>query len=188
MNTNGGSTWTLLANGGGPSTVQNAIVTAAGIYYATDGNNLWEYTSGKWTELLTNGNYTSVAVNPNNANEIVAIANSGQINISYNGGTTFGRVSRMCKPSPPTFLGNKPPTLGLTSVTSLLTLWFLIRSLSPAEPACGMRTYLQAPQPIQARSITMIIVSASKIWLPMRSSRRSAARQCWRRGIAPSST
>ena len=93
--TNGGSTWTQLA--GGPSDVDYATVGPNGAYYAVGNGdqNLWRYFNGVWTELIAGNNgqgVESVAINPNNPNEIVAIAASGILNVSYNGGATWSGV------------------------------------------------------------------------------------------------
>jgi len=91
--TNGGSTWTHLS--GGPSDVEFATVGPNGAYYAVGDSNkdLWRYYNGAWTELIAgnsgNQGVQAVAINPNNPNEIVAVAQSGYINVSYDGGTTW---------------------------------------------------------------------------------------------------
>jgi hypothetical protein len=88
--TNGGTTWTHLS--GGPTDVEHAYVAANGAYYAVGDNetSLWRYASGVWTELLTQGQgIGGVAINPNNPNEIVTITPSGNLNVSYNGGSTW---------------------------------------------------------------------------------------------------
>ena len=89
--TNGGATWTALT--GGPTNVESAAVSSTGVYYAASGGNLWSYASGTWKELISGNNggqgIQAVAVNPSNPNEIVAVAASGYLNISYNAGSTW---------------------------------------------------------------------------------------------------
>ncbi len=86
--TNGGTTWTALT--GGPSDVVSAAVSSTGVYYASDGSNLWGYAGGKWTELTSGGaGIQAVAVNPSNSNEIVVVSGAGYLNISYNAGATW---------------------------------------------------------------------------------------------------
>ena len=92
--TDGGSSWQLLS--GSPPQVCYAAVSSSGVYYATsdDGSkksSLWSYANNKWTELLSahSGDIHSVAINPANSAEIVVQGWSGNINISYNGGSTW---------------------------------------------------------------------------------------------------
>ena len=89
--TNGGATWTALS--GGPTNVEFAAVSSTGVYYAASDGNLWSYASGTWKELISGNNggqgIQAVAVNPSNPNEIVAVAPSGYLNISYNAGSTW---------------------------------------------------------------------------------------------------
>ena len=70
-----------------------AAVSSTGVYYAVgNGNSLWSYSNGAWTELLsdTSGNgIQTVAVDPFNPNEIVVQTHGGSLNISYNGGATW---------------------------------------------------------------------------------------------------
>jgi hypothetical protein len=91
--TNAGASWTKLS--GGPATVANAAVSSTGVYYATDGTNLWSYNNAKWTNLVTNGGngIQAVAVNPLNSNEIVTVAPGGNFNISYNAGSTWSGIN-----------------------------------------------------------------------------------------------
>src|ERR1700733_2933673 len=86
--TNGGTSWTALT--GGPSDVVSAAVSSTGVYYASDGSNLWGYAGGKWTELTSDSaGIQAVAVNPSNPNEIVAVSGAGYLDISYNVGATW---------------------------------------------------------------------------------------------------
>src|ERR1700727_1024102 len=86
--TNGGASWTALT--GGPSDVVSAAVSSTGVYYASDGSNLWSYAGGKWTELTSGGaGIQAIAVNPSNPNEIVVVSGAGYLNISYNAGATW---------------------------------------------------------------------------------------------------
>ena len=87
---NGGSTWTQLS--GGPSNVEYATVGPNGAYYAVGNNNqaLWRYYNGVWTELLQpSDGIEAVVINKQNPNEIVSVAPSGYLRISYDGGTTW---------------------------------------------------------------------------------------------------
>src|ERR1700733_12152310 len=86
--TNGGATWT--ARSGGPTDVVGAAVSSTGVYYASDGSNLWAYAGGKWTKLTSDSaGIQAVAVNPSNPNEIVAVSGAGYLDISYNAGATW---------------------------------------------------------------------------------------------------
>ena len=90
--TNGGSTWTKLS--GGPTNLEYATVSSTGVYYASDGSNLWAYAGGAWNEVLSSSANDSqgiqaVAANPTNPNEIVVVAPSGYLDISYNAGATW---------------------------------------------------------------------------------------------------
>ena len=90
--TNGGATWT--AGSGGPTDVVAAAVSSTGVYYASDGSNLWAYAGGAWKEVLSSSAFSSqgiqaVAVNPANPNEIVVVAPSGYLDISYDAGATW---------------------------------------------------------------------------------------------------
>jgi len=88
--TNGGSTWTQTT--GGPTDVRYAAITTTGLYYAVGGDTVWLYNGKTWTNLgpTSAGKiFHSIAINPFNQSEIVAGTESGQINISYNGGSTW---------------------------------------------------------------------------------------------------
>jgi len=87
--TNGGASWSAI---GGPSEVGYAAVSSTGVYYVVgNGNSLWRYNNGAWTELLsdTSNGIRTVAVDPFNPNEIVVQSVSGKLNISYNGGVSW---------------------------------------------------------------------------------------------------
>src|ERR1700722_12640857 len=91
--TNGGASWAKLS--GGPTTVTNAAVSSTGVYYATDGTNLWIFANGKWTEpsVVMNGmGIQAIAVNPSNPNEIVLVSPAGYLDVSYNAGATWSGV------------------------------------------------------------------------------------------------
>ena len=93
--TNAGASWKLLS--GGPSNVINAAVSSTGVYYATDGTNLWSYANGAWTEqtastLNDTYNIQSIAVNPSNPNEIVLVTSAGYIDVSFNAGKTWSGI------------------------------------------------------------------------------------------------
>jgi len=88
--TNGGASWSAI---GGPSDVDYAAVSSTGVYYVVgNGNSLWSYNNGAWTELLldTSGHgIETVAIDPFNPNEIVLQTGGGYLNISYNGGAAW---------------------------------------------------------------------------------------------------
>ncbi len=88
--TNGGASWSAI---GGPSEVEYAAVSSTGVYYViSNGNSLWDYKGGVWTELLSDTSgieLETVAVDPFNPQEIVTQNNAGELNISYNGGETW---------------------------------------------------------------------------------------------------
>ena len=91
--TNAGGTWTALS--GGPTDVESATVSSTGVYYAVGDSNsgLWSFADGAWTQLISGNNsgqgIQAVTVNPANPNEIVAVAGSGYLNISYDAGATW---------------------------------------------------------------------------------------------------
>ncbi len=85
--TNGGAAWSAI---GGPSAVEYAAVSRTGAYYAVgNGNSLWSYKNGAWTQLLSWDGIATVAVNPGDPNEIVAQDSSGSLSISYDAGLTW---------------------------------------------------------------------------------------------------
>ena len=90
--TDGGASWSKLI--GGPNNVSYAAISNSGVYYGIgDGNSLWSYESGAWTELLlpSSGiNIQSVAIDPFSSNEIVVQIPNGNIIISYDAGATWG--------------------------------------------------------------------------------------------------
>ena len=78
---------------GGPTDVESAAVSSStGVYYAVGNSNsgLWSYASGQWTQLISGNNggqeINAVAIKSSNQNEIVAVAPSGYLNISYDAG------------------------------------------------------------------------------------------------------
>jgi hypothetical protein len=91
--TNGGTTWTQTT--GGPSAISYAAMTSAGLYLAVDtgADTIQSYNGKTWTNLNPGSSqaktYHTVAVNPFNQSEIVAGTLSGQINVSYNGGSSW---------------------------------------------------------------------------------------------------
>ena len=90
--TNGGSTWALTS--GGPTIVINAVMDSASNYYAACPGDLYKFNGSAWSTLLTDSQgVQSVAVNPFNNSEVVAIRASGNINVSYNGGSTWSGVN-----------------------------------------------------------------------------------------------
>ncbi len=92
--TNAGATWSAI---GGPSFVSYAAVSSTGVYYAVgDGDSLWSYQNGTWTELLLDTSgiaLETVAVDPLNPNEIVTQDEAGNLNISYNAGATWSGLN-----------------------------------------------------------------------------------------------
>jgi len=93
--TDAGNTWALLS--GGPTTVQHAKVASDGSYYAAglDGS-LWRYRVGAWQNITPQyTNVITVAIHPQNTSLIIAQSDSGQINISRDGGATWsGRLTQ----------------------------------------------------------------------------------------------
>lgn len=90
--TNGGSTWTLTTSG--PTTVINAAITTAGVYWAIGqgGANLFSYNGTAWsTNGATHGGnaFQSLAINPLNQSEILVIDAAGGPNHSADGGVTW---------------------------------------------------------------------------------------------------
>ena len=85
--TDRGASWSAI---GGPSAVGYAAVSTTGVYYVVgNGNSLWSYKNGAWTQLLAWDGIGTVAVNPGDPNEIVAQSISGGISVSYDAGTTW---------------------------------------------------------------------------------------------------
>ena len=92
--TNGDTSWSKLTSGTGPSNVRYAAISSAGVYYAISAdNNVWQYASSTWTEILTGsgpgGVITTVAVNPSDANEVIVADGEGNLNESTNAGSTW---------------------------------------------------------------------------------------------------
>jgi hypothetical protein len=89
VTTNGGTTWTLTS--GGPTTVVNAAIDASGNYYAVGngGAGIWRYNGKVWTEIASGSSPQAIAVNPFNQSMVVAVSQGGQVNISYNAGSTW---------------------------------------------------------------------------------------------------
>ena len=91
--TNGGASWSAI---GGPSDVEYAAVSSTGVYYAVgNGNSLWSYNNGAWTQLLSNTSgqaIETVAVNPVNPSEIVVQTAGGVLDVSYDGGQVMERL------------------------------------------------------------------------------------------------
>ncbi len=86
--TNGGSTWALTSSG--PTSVVNAAIDTSGNYYAVGnaGAGIWKYT-GTWTEVFTGSSPQAIAINPFNQSIVVAVSQGGQVNISYNAGSSW---------------------------------------------------------------------------------------------------
>ena len=92
--TDGGASWSAI---GGPNDVAYAAVSSSGIYYVVgNGNSLWSYKNAKWTELLLNsgGGLQTVAINPANPNEIAVQTPGGNLNVSYDAGSTWSGINR----------------------------------------------------------------------------------------------
>ena len=89
--TNGGTSWSKLS--AGPSSVQQAAISSNGTYYAIDGsNNLWVYANGTWTEPLSGA--VGVAVDPFNPNHVVVTQSDGQLDESFNSGSSWSGWSQ----------------------------------------------------------------------------------------------
>ncbi len=89
--TDGGATWSALA--GGPVDVGYAAISTSGTYYAIGDSyaNIWSYKGSAWTKLIAGSAYTyqGIAINPFNQNELVATNEAGQVDISYDAGSTW---------------------------------------------------------------------------------------------------
>jgi hypothetical protein len=87
----GGATWTLLS--GGPGDVEYAAISTTGTYYAVGDTyaNVWSYNGSIWTRLISDSGNTwqAIAINPFNQNELVVSLQSGEINVSYNAGSSW---------------------------------------------------------------------------------------------------
>ena len=88
--TNGGNTWASI---GGPTAVEEAVISSAGVVYAVGNNNtaVWRYSNNTWTQVLTDTSkeIASIAVDPNNASHIMIASPGGDLRESLNGGTTW---------------------------------------------------------------------------------------------------
>ena len=110
--TNGGTSWSQINNGSGPTTVTYAAISSNGtdgMYFAIDDDqNLWVYANGTWTEPLSS--VTGVAVDPNNASHVIASGSGSydNLNESDNTGSTWGGWS-----ATPTLVSNDIPWLPL---------------------------------------------------------------------------
>jgi hypothetical protein len=91
VTTNGGTTWTL--TGGGPTTVQNAVMDTAGNYWAVGngGAHIFKYNGSSWATVASPGGnaFQALAINPLNQRELVAIDYAGQPIWSNDGGSTW---------------------------------------------------------------------------------------------------
>lgn len=89
QSTNGGSTWGLLA--GSPTNVVYSAIDASGNYYCcSTAGVLSKYNGSTWTALLNDSSgLQCFTINPFNTSEIVAVRNSGWLDISYDGGSTW---------------------------------------------------------------------------------------------------
>jgi photosystem II stability/assembly factor-like uncharacterized protein len=94
--TDGGSTWSLLASSGMPTTHTHMFADQTGILWlvANDnkagatGGSLNKFANGSWSQPLRSG-IQSVAVNPANANNVYGGQNDGKLMVSTNGGLSF---------------------------------------------------------------------------------------------------
>ena len=103
--TNGGQTWTLLNSSGMPTTFRHMVVDQNGNVWVTEdastgvNSNLDKYSAGAWGNLNVNasgGNQyrmVSIAINPTNANDIYLGIDSGDLDFSTNGGSTWSGVT-----------------------------------------------------------------------------------------------
>ena len=105
---NGGTSWSKLS--GGPSSVKFATISSNGTYYAIDTSaDLWAYTGSAWTEVLPANpnqgwNVVGVAVDPFNPNHVVVTTYNGQLNESFNNGSSWSGWSLR-----PTYVANDIP-------------------------------------------------------------------------------
>jgi photosystem II stability/assembly factor-like uncharacterized protein len=110
--TDGGANWTRLTSGTGPTNgVRQAVLSGNGTYFAIDGsNNLWKYASGAWTEVLlaSTAPVQAVAVDPFNSSHVIAAQYSGQLNESFNSGSSWSGWSGGTLRSP-TIVANDIP-------------------------------------------------------------------------------
>ena len=101
--TNGGTSWSKIS--GGPGSVMLAAISSNGTYFAIDkSNDLWVDASGKWTEVLSS--VAGVAVDPFNPSVVVATQSDGQLNESFNSGSSWSGWSSI-----PTYVSNDIPWL-----------------------------------------------------------------------------
>ena len=94
-----GSGWSRLTSGTGPTGIQFAAIDYnTGYYYAVDnnGNNLWMWNGTTWTEVLAAGGGNpnikkvfAVAVDPNTSGHVIAVSASGNLNESFNSGSSW---------------------------------------------------------------------------------------------------
>lgn len=108
QSSDGGATYVLLASSPTPGMSMLVVAPSGHILWAVDNpgtssgqvnGNLWKFVPstpgmGVWTKVLSSGgnSYHSVAVNPNNVNHMVALGNDGSLNVSTDGGATWGGV------------------------------------------------------------------------------------------------
>lgn len=106
QSTDGGSTWALLSEG--PTQVCHAKIASDGIYYcanvdASTANVFWKYVpapTGAWTNISSGSSGTASAVNcilpdPANAARIIAVANSGRLQLNTNRGASGSWASQI---------------------------------------------------------------------------------------------
>ncbi len=90
VSTDAGATWTKTT--GGPTNVENAVVSSDGIYYAAAGTALWRYANNTWTKLYTDTNgqqVHSIAVDPANSSRLIIGGAGGTFNVSVDKGATW---------------------------------------------------------------------------------------------------
>lgn len=100
--TNGGTSWSQINSGSGPTSVMRAAISPSGTngtYYAIDqSNNLWAY-NGTWTEVLPANpgqgiNIQAVTVDPFNSNHVVATLYNGNLDESFDDGGSWSGWSK----------------------------------------------------------------------------------------------
>ena len=105
--TNGGTSWSKINSGSGPTTVKYAAISSSGTngtYFAIDSsNNLWTYAGGTWTESIA-GSVSGVAVDPNNSSHVIATQGGGQLDESLNDGSSWSGWSHT-----PTYVAHDIP-------------------------------------------------------------------------------
>jgi hypothetical protein len=98
QSTNAGASWNQLA--GGPTTVNHAVVSADGIYYAADGTAAWKYTGGAWTNMNSASGWHTIVSDPLNPARLITGDGGGNMNQSLDHGSTWTGVYSSTSPAP----------------------------------------------------------------------------------------